>query len=205
MTMKTKLTRGFITAILLFISIFTTAVFAHADVYEDCSALQPMIRAYANESYLESNKGQKSVSCTVQNGNDFWNRIYIFSIFNMNNHISSYTLDEIEDIAYAMFRDFDGDLPEAPDGFFTDYGASISGDVVTFQPATPEEQEFEWVECTENSDGSLDVVYYQKWEYDSNWYYMAVHYVPYRGKGTEFKYTIDSIRLDREMQVDYHE
>jgi len=120
-------------------------------------------------------------------------------------HGLRYTLSEIEKVAYAMFENFDGKIPDAPEGFFSGYGASINGETVTFTPATPEEKQFEWMDYSENSDKSLDAIYYVKWTYDSNWYYVAVHMVPYRGSGSAFKYTIDSVRLDREMEVPYDE
>ena len=166
----------------------------------------PIIRTYANCNVLNKGEDFEDCSCLVQDNENFWNRIYIFSLFNYNwNSSFTYSKDEIVSIGYAMFSDFDGILPEYPSFFNQEGRVTIEGDTITFTPATPEVQDFDLVMYNENEDASVDAVYLQRWDesyysgYPEDNYYLVVHMKPnlHIDSADPYYYTVDSVRLDR--------
>lgn len=138
--------------------------------------MEPVIQAYTNTVFYEAGKTQH-ISCKTGSDDKFWSILQAYAIFNMSNHAGSfsYTQDELKSAAYSLFSDFDGNLPDYPESFYsgTGFGASVNGTTVDFMPATPEEQELELLEYTENSDGSIEAVYYLSFYGNSGYHIKA--------------------------------
>ena len=61
--------------------------------------------------------------------------------------------------AYAMYSNFDGNLPEYPDYYYTGIRfATVDGNTETFLPATPELQGKHLLQYEENDDNSIHAI-----------------------------------------------
>ena len=175
-------------------------------------ALEPMVRAYMNDTHLSREAGEKDLSVYAGDKDAFWSLIYIYAIYDDSRSSSggkrTYYTGEVSDIAYAMLPDFNGTLPAYPDRYYSGNGAVILGsDSITFYLASPEEQRFSLDTYSHLEDGGLEIRYLQEWapytmsasaREDS--YYVVVRTKPYRGGSAaayRFNDTIASIRYER--------
>ena len=188
-------------------SVYTEVYDKEIPVEERIHSMEGIIRSYANQFKLGQDEKYYEIDVSFPDNPDFWSYIYIYSITGWKTDFS-YTLDQIREIAYSLFRDYDGTLPAYPDSFTQRSGpVKIEGDRITFMPAQPEEKELEYLMHTVNEDGSVDVLYLERIgagdPFSTNNFFISVRFTPNmhrnQNSGHPFYYTVDSCHLIRDL------
>ena len=131
-----------------------------SDISQKVDLMCPAVQAYAS---LNENG---EVGLSFSDEDRFWNMIYMFGIFrsqyDLKNNIEKdstflYSDDEIAEIAYSIFPDFEGSIP----AFKVDpsRGREIVDGKYYLAPATPQQQQFELLSYRENEDSSVDAAF----------------------------------------------
>lgn len=123
---------------------------------DDLECMLPVIYTYLNSGGARKAGSSDGVTFdTSYKAEDIWSFLCIYSVFTYEIYNGKYTIDELQRLAYSLFADYDGILPECPDC------ATIQqeGDTVTFMPATPEERFVSLLEFEVLEDGSVDAIY----------------------------------------------
>lgn len=122
----------------------------------DMECMLPVIYTYLNSGRgIKDNSSGRITFDTSYKKEDLWEFLWIYSIYTYKYNMGEYTMDEIQKLAYSLFADYDGMLPELPQGSFI----QCDGDIVTFIPVTPEERSVSLLEFEVLEDGSVDAIY----------------------------------------------
>lgn len=136
----------------------------------DLECMLPVVSAYLNSSRGVNSDGsvREEYDLSYQEA-DFWGMMQCYSIFDGR---STYNLEEIPGIAYALFDDYDGTIPD-----MNGMGIQVDGDNITFFLATPEEQNLMLTGYTVLEDRSIDAeYYYELMEYSESSRKVSVHF-----------------------------
>ena len=102
--------------------------------------------------------GEKILDTSINPDNDFWKYLWMFAVLNSDkNSELDYTLDNVRRIAYALFMNYDGILPEISNDAAN--GVFIEDDRVQFGYWEPESGSLSLRDYKVNENDSVDASY----------------------------------------------
>ena len=124
---------------------------------EKLHIMEPLIEAYAYRYY----DGESVIYADLSSKNsaDFWNIVrgpFLFGFSSGLEDSDARSPEWISNLCYALFNDFEGDLPPLGENMGISQGEDGKYE---FMLAQPEEREFILESAAENEDGSVDAVY----------------------------------------------
>lgn len=173
----------------------------------------PVFYTYCEKDWTELFSDKESVIVTTgyTTAEEFWYTMHAFSLYDWDKEVVSggkrqYSRAEMTEIAYGLFGDFAGNIPEIPEDISASEWISCSDDVYTFMLADSAEKQLVWQGSIMQDDGSMKIdyilqFYNESWEDYAN---VSFHLIPNIHVNPErtvpLYYTVDEIRYEKIIQ-----